>query len=847
MNFLAQAMSGTFQGSNNKIKRNVRTQSVPSASYNTGKEPYGPNTNQLNVLLSQLEQQTSVDSTSTSSNFYSIAQYILQSYFKVNVDSLNTLKLVDLIVDQTYPDSLTLRKLNEGASAQPYDYFNTVSRDPDISKCPIFALAIYFVIRWSHPNPPISIENFTTVPLLDANFISLNSNPLLYIQNQNPNSNSSVKVLRSQTFEPSKELLDLVFPWLSYLKQDMLLIDRTNYKLYSLCELFEFMGRVAIQDLRYLSQHPLLLPNIVTFISKFIPELFQNGEFKGISSIRSLNNDGTDSLNNATGIENQFLNPSTEEMNQKVDSYFIELSKKLTTENIRLSQEITQLKSDMNSVGNVCNQILQLQRQLLSGNQASVSKSENYTSSTGGGILILDKNSINSNILSNLVQSIDSNHSKSNSQTQTHQRDSKGQSQGHSQNISSPALAPINMFPSLSNSIQPMFNTLAPQPQDIVQKRRLPLPGSIASAATGSPFSPSPINESPYSKRYKLDDKPTPSQTALDSLLSKSISSPRLPLSTLANTAVAANSAESFRSPQHYQPSPDFVVGGSSSSTTDNNSKKITEDSPSKLAERPRLPNNDSTTSMPESPIEAEDVVTKELTSMSKTSEPNDNSPESKDYDKESNDGTPCSTDNGKLVPLSTINGSTEAMNSTCTMTKVSPSFSQNSSKSEMMNKKGSKVGPNEAIKYKLSRENKTIWDLYAEWYIGLNGKSSIKKLIETYGWRRWKVSEDSHFFPTRRIIMDYIETECDRGIKLGRFTNPQQPREDIRKILVGDLEKFRINNGLTLNSLSLYFRNLTKNNKEICIFENFKNWNVRSMTEDEKLKYCKRQHNTPS
>lgn len=375
-------MSETFQGTNNRIKRNVRTQSVPSTSYNNGKESYGPNTNQLNALLSQLEQQTSVDSTSTSSNFYSIAQYILQSYFKVNVDSLNSLKLVDLIVDQTYPDSLTLRKLNEGATGQPYDYFNTVSRDADISKCPIFALTIFFVIRWSHPNPPISIENFTTVPLLDSNFISLNSNPLLYIQNQNPNSNSSVKVSRSQTFEPSKELIDLVFPWLSYLKQDMLLIDRTNYKLYSLCELFEFMGRVAIQDLRYLSQHPLLLPNIVTFISKFIPELFQNEEFKGIGSIKNSNNNA---LNNVTGIETQFLNPSTEEVSQKVDSYFMELSKKLTTENIRLSQEITQLKADMNSVGNVCNQILQLQRQLLSGNQAIGSKSENIVSSTGGG------------------------------------------------------------------------------------------------------------------------------------------------------------------------------------------------------------------------------------------------------------------------------------------------------------------------------------------------------------------------------------------------------------------------------------------------------------------------------
>ena len=151
--------------------------------------------------------------------------------------------------------------------------------------------------------------------------------------------------------------------------------------------------------------------------------------------------------------------------------------------------------------------------------------------------------------------------------------------------------------------------------------------------------------------------------------------------------------------------------------------------------------------------------------------------------------------------------------------------------------------GPNENIKYKLSRENKTIWDLYAEWYIGLNGKLPIKKLIEEYGWRRWKVSEDSHFFPTRRIIIDYIEMEVDRGIRLGRFKNPDQPREDIRKILVSDLEKFRINNVLTLNSLSLFFRYMTKKGREICIFEDFKNWNVRLMSEEEKTKSCKRSH----
>ena len=151
---------------------------------------------------------------------------------------------------------------------------------------------------------------------------------------------------------------------------------------------------------------------------------------------------------------------------------------------------------------------------------------------------------------------------------------------------------------------------------------------------------------------------------------------------------------------------------------------------------------------------------------------------------------------------------------------------------------------PNLDIKYKLCRDNKTIWDLHKEWYVGLNGKLSIKELIERYGYRRWKVTEDSHFFPTRRIIIDYIETEIDRSLSLKRFDSNdpiRQDREELRKLIVKDLESFREENGLTLNSLSLYFRNLTRWEREICIYNNFNDWSLRIMDEDEKIKFCKR------
>lgn len=196
--------------------------------------------NQLHFFLTKQDQQARISNTNISSNFHLISQYILQIYYKVDFSGLSSLKIVDLIVDQTYPDSITLRKLNENTSIKPYEYFNTISRDEDISRCPIFALAIYFVIRWSHPNPPITIENFDNIPLLDPNFISINNTGANGVNSAANSLMNTQKVSRSQLFNPSQELINLIFPWLSPLKQDMLFIDRTNYKLNSFVELFEF-------------------------------------------------------------------------------------------------------------------------------------------------------------------------------------------------------------------------------------------------------------------------------------------------------------------------------------------------------------------------------------------------------------------------------------------------------------------------------------------------------------------------------------------------------------------------------------------------------------------------------
>lgn len=389
------------------------------------------------------------------------------------------------------------------------------------------------------------------------------------------------------------------------------------------------------------------------------------------------------------------------------------------------------------------------------------------------------------------------------------------------------------MFPSLSNPIPSMLTSQVPQQltsaqsQDSTLKRKLPLPTSAPASGLG-PFSPSPgpatvgptNPDSPFPKRFRYDDKPTPSQTALDSLLSKSIGSPKY--SNLQNQGAIPNNAARLSS--RFATPPTFPVP----------------ESPSAAAQT--IPAN------PGASFTTQNVIEEDL-SGSASANPAKDGPENMEGDStsEGSQATAAAAESptsvSGLIDSANQTGNKDDQGSLSNDDKSSSPRSERDSNSKKNPQNGEKIGPNKHIKYKLSRDNKTVWDLYTEWYIGLNGKPSIKNLIDDYGWRRWKVSEDSHFFPTRRIIMDYIENECDRGIKLGRFTNPDQPREEIRKVLVGDLEKFRINSGLTLNSISVYFKNLTKENKEICIFSDFDNWTVRSMTEEEKVKYCKRQH----
>lgn len=850
------------------------------------------NTNTLQLLLFKQEIQF-LNNGNITTNFYSIAQYILHQYFKVNnINTLNSLKLVDLIVDQTFPNSLTLRKLNDTTSNTPYEYFNTISRNVNISKCPIFSLAIYFVIRWSNPNNAITTNNYQSISLLDFNFISMidfnNDGSNGGSKASNSTANSNPKLSRDESFEPSEDLMYIVFPWLPQLKQDIATIGRSNYKLNSLCELFEFMAKSIIQDLKILISNSTLLPNIVTFVTKFIPDLFVNEQFKNADvlpwnngifekndsanqdnyqdvSFKRTNQDNYQevSFKRTNGLLQNEVNDNELSINGKfsitdteqLEYQFMNLSKRLTTENIRLNQQITILKSEVNSVNLMCNQILEMQKKLLldKNNNKNIAENNNgINSNNSNGIIILDKNLLNPNMLGTLVQYIEDVQQHDNKAVPFQQSENRNSSYQQQDN---PNFYTQSVIPFFSNNTQNLFQNKTVQrnnnfhyQQEVnnnnnnnSSKRRLPFPSNVTQQSSSTLLSPSPshtLNElgvensyhSPINKRLRLEDKQTPSQTALDSLLTASIASPKILINPQKVISKPLDNHQRI-----------LLTDGARKDTANISSQSVSPNEPmddsvrigqiNKRIADEALSNN---ISNPISNVTPGIEVANDLISPRAISDADSNTDDNESGDEENSINT-----NDELEDET--NGNQKATDNMALSNNIS--IANNEKLKDSSITRPAKHNPNEAIKYKLSRDNKTIWDLYTEWYIGFNGKPSITTLIKNYGWRRWKVHHDSHFFPTRRIIMDYIETECDRGIRLGRFSNPNQPRDDVRKILVGDLEKFRINNGLTLNSLSLFFRKLSKGNKEICIFENFQNWKVKHMTEEEKNKYCKRQH----
>ncbi|SCU91771.1 LAMI_0E07184g1_1 [Lachancea mirantina] len=629
-------------------------------------------------------------------------RFVVARMFQVEDPGVvRALRAVDLVLDQTYSESLTLRKLGDLTSNRQYHYFNTVARHRDISRCPVAVLALYAVQRWGGGRPAATIrfDNYMDVPLLgddvcdvaagdavgdavgDAPPPSLSSqdSPELFSPERTSGPSSTSVWGRNKMarmLEPPAALLYVVFPWLLTLKDDLEHRDRTNYNLHSVCELFEFLAKVAIQDFAWLVCSNDL-PRWQAVMVDCVPKLASNGSFLQYQAKLQPQVPGP-AASQPPGRSSQ---PQwREEILSRVEDSYIEISRRFALHNQSVSHEIQGLKSELGQLRQLISDLVQSQKQLLNKH-----RSQSF-GSMGNGSLAMDRNTFASNAINGIVGA------------------------SEEQSPAATSLAPLNMLHSLSTSGMPDS-----------QKRKLPLPAT-------SGFSPQPA-DSPF-KRFKFDEarlsQPPINPTAtLDSLLSKPMGNQGLSIPSLSGLGASAQISSNYSTP--------------------GNTTQLAYRNPDHL-------------------------------------EPHEPSGATSDGD-----------------------------------------------------------AANEAFKYKLSRDNKTVWDLYNEWYVGLGGNPSIKSLIEMYGWRRWKVNDDSHFFPTRRIIIDYIERECQRGLRHGRFVNTD--REAIRKVVTEDLEKFRVANGLSLNSLSMYIRNLTRRNAEICIYSNFQDWAITLLSEDIKNKFCRRHH----
>lgn len=583
-------------------------------------------------------------------DFEKLMVFTCNKFFKLwKHDILKNLRITDFIVDQTFSNSLTLRQVKDGKTRSDYKYFNTISRENDVFNCPIYAISLYFQNRWN--SEIIDVNNFEEVQLLPKLFIDDTT-----YKEYNHTSSTKSKIFRSFV-NPSSELINLIYPWISDLESNMIEHDRTNYKLYLLIELFRFLAKVWVQDMAYL-QCTGIFPDLITNISSSNQSIFNSLHYQLFK----------EEMGKKIDEETiQFEWGSL--LLHRIEEKFVNFTKEVNQDNTRISTELQTVKNDLGDLNSMVLQILQFQRQILSGSLKNTSVSTNKNPSS----------------ISNDARS----------------------------------LLPVNILTSTGN--------------DSITQRKLPTLSETFSP--GIPF----FNENNY-KKLKMDEKsltsghtyPSNTGSPLESLLSKPINSPKISIPTLTPNATNI----------------DKILIKFPPSTTTLNS----------------------------------DIQKSPLLSTSK------------------------------------------------------PPLLFHTNKCESVS--------NDSIKYKLSRDNKSICDLYTEWYLGLNGKPSIKSLIEKYGWRRWKVSDDSHFFPTRRIIIDYMEREVDRSLRMKRFSNNLE-RDEIRNIIVKNLEEFRTLNGLTLNSLSLYFRNLNKENRSFCMYDNFQDWKILKLDEEEKNKYCKRQNNT--
>lgn len=507
----------------------------------------GANRNaRLQLLWLQKDKEIRDDYANTRHNtnhsvvFDDILQYILQHFFKININQLHQTKLVDFTVDDAKQNSLKLKNQI------------TVVGSTDVTQCPLFALSLSLFIKLKLLSQSITEENFNNIQILTSDEISLTSIASVLTDNGNETfcDSSQFGVERTSEFTTPKELVNLIFPWLPFLKQNLLLSNLTDYSLFCLCDLFEFLGVILIQGLILLSKAKVILPNILHLVNDLVPTLFANDFFISAQEkcTCQVKNNLSDELLNTFKVNKKRTSKQMDDARVNlIESQFLSLSKNLISDSESMKEEIDHLQINITAMSQKCKEILRLQKELSeNSNRKHNSKisirdriddlrKERATS------IVQEHGTVKNIMISPLVQNAELNDR------------STRKSLDQNEDINSLNLAPINMLPSVSNQMRLLTpklpHSLHP---DSSQTLKL-LNHKVSTPGEQYIFSPSPRDyDLSFINNLTFDNKSPGVANSFDTIFTKQSTNLRLP--PITNYDDNRDSPQNVASPDHINP-----------------------------------------------------------------------------------------------------------------------------------------------------------------------------------------------------------------------------------------------------------------------------------------------------
>ncbi|CCH62643.1 hypothetical protein TBLA_0H03610 [Henningerozyma blattae CBS 6284] len=719
--------------------------------------------NQLRHYLKQQDKLASnFNSPALVSGFSTIVQFLLQYYCNVDLIDVASIKLIDMYTTNKNANMLIVRKtqLTQSTGLVKAEYYQELQRDEDITQCPVFALTMFMFLVWHNPKIPITAQNFESFPLLDPSSIINNIfNPLkshIYSTPENLTDQNDFLINKKLRFDNNgnnfdKVLSNMVFPWLPKLRSDMKYYHRTNFKLYSFCNLFEFFGRVFIQDCTYLSRSPNIYGNLLHYVQSFFPQ------FENILHSKSINDTHAGSNTKNVCSSNNFKDELSE--NKKI------LDKQIqdTLErNIFLGRAVDDMQNDLSAMKMSCNTMIDLQLKVL--------------------------NNLQSEQEDNRLQNNKNNSLNSTSVTSENIR--KPQE-------SSSLTIPSQTYPSKLNRTDIQATSLT---RSSIESQKPKTPPSIDMSGSKSVhILPPIINKTPTAPKNKTDN---PSIQFLSPGLSVTVSS---------SHSFKANALQSLTN--------DINIGNYKLNTNITSPKTIKNLVTSASHETdhvmPKLQQKHLLQSLPESDNNGITQYKKQkITPLKINNEPQNNSMDYRPFISGSNNDSSTQSITAPRPSIPIPNSFSPSSNniSTTTNNDINPPEKDNTT-------------------YLKNSFAATIWDVYRDWYIGSSGTLSIKEQLINNNFNINLVKKNVFNFEAKSLLMKYVEMECSNSISNGRFSDSNKTRDEIRKIIVRDVDSFMNLNGMTLETLILHLNNSTRQNTSI--YKDLKTWEVNTLNDN--------------